>query len=97
MGKPTTQATKPEAAKATEQVTEQATSAASEQAGEQSATEAAAEEAAATEAAAKTSAPKSNLYTVASPIKHDGQDYAAGDPIRLPEATAHRLAGYLKA
>ena len=41
-------------------------------------------------------APESNLYTVASPIKHDGEDYAVGDPIRLPEATAHRLAGYLK-
>ena len=40
---------------------------------------------------------KGKLYIVASPIKHDGEDYAAGDEIRLPEATAHRLAGYLKA
>lgn len=40
---------------------------------------------------------KGKLYIVASPIKHDGQDYEAGDEIRLPEATAHRLAGYLKA
>ena len=38
----------------------------------------------------------SDLYFVASPIKHDGKDYAVGDPIRLPEATAHRLAGYLE-
>lgn len=36
-------------------------------------------------------------YIVASPIKHDGKDYAPGDTIRLPEATAHRLAGYLEA
>lgn len=40
---------------------------------------------------------KGKLYIVASPIKHDGRDYEAGDEIRLPEATAHRLAGYLKA
>ncbi len=40
---------------------------------------------------------KSKLYVVSSPIKHDGEDYEAGDEIRLPEATAHRLAGYLKA
>lgn len=36
-------------------------------------------------------------YIVASPIKHDGEDYAPGDTIRLPEAVAHRLAGYLEA
>lgn len=36
-------------------------------------------------------------YIVASPIKHDGEDYEPGDTIRLPEATAHRLAGYLEA
>lgn len=56
------------------------------------------EKAAADATAAKQEATGSGkLYTVASPIKHDGQDYEAGDEIRLPEATAHRLAGYLKA
>ena len=35
-------------------------------------------------------------YIVASPIKHDGEDYAPGDTIRLPEAVAHRLAGFLR-
>ena len=58
-----------------------------------------AETTAADEAAA--AAPKApaveGSYTVASPIKHDGEDYEAGDTIRLPEATAARLAGYLKA
>jgi hypothetical protein len=46
--------------------------------------------------AAKEATGSGKLYIVASPIKHDGYDYAAGDEIRLPEATAHRLAGYLK-
>ena len=36
-------------------------------------------------------------YLVASPISHDGENYAPGDTIRLPEAVAHRLAGFLRA
>lgn len=52
---------------------------------------------AATPAAKQEATGKGKLYTVASPIKHDGEDYGAGDAIRLPEATAARLAGYLKA
>lgn len=51
---------------------------------------------AAAPAAKQEASGKGKLYKVASPIKHDGEDYAAGDEIRLPEATAHRLAGYLK-
>ena len=56
-----------------------------------------AEQEKATADAPKEAIGKSKLYIVASPIKHDGKDYEAGDEIRLPEATAHRLAGYLKA
>lgn len=57
----------------------------------------AAKQDAAAPAAKKEASGKGKLYEVASPIKHDGEDYAVGDEIRLPEATAHRLAGYLKA
>lgn len=56
-----------------------------------------AETATAAPKAAASKAAAEGSYTVASPIKHDGEDYAEGDTIRLPEATAHRLAGYLKA
>lgn len=55
------------------------------------------QEKAAADAAKQEATGSGKLYIVASPIKHDGKDYAAGDEIRLPEATAHRLAGYLKA
>lgn len=87
--KPATAAAAP--AKEQTQTTEQASTAGASTALQEKAAAAAAGD------AKQEAAGKGKLYTVASPIKHDGEDYAAGDEIRLPEATAHRLAGYLKA
>lgn len=52
---------------------------------------------AAKEPVVKEPAGKGKLYKVASPIKHNGELYNVGDNIRLPEAVANRLAGYLQA